>query len=312
MEGTARMRKPTLPQRTAVQSPQVRLIAHRLAVQHASLARWMAQQYRAAARVALWIFMFASAVISEGAPDRTVAENVGGQGRPPCESFAKSHEIAPPPDVPPAVWLPMLPPVRAAFPQDGWMLAAMPSFTECAMLGFLVVGAGILLAIYQRVNSAKKEFMGEVVERVAATAADKLAKQDVNIVSQPIKVQAAVQFITHPELEERLSGYARTDDLHSMERRIVGKLETDFRDLDKKRSYSIGNLHEHLTGTTKALTEKIAEGDDKMHDRLEAMSTTLRAESDTKFSEVREDISELPGRVITLLHQTGQIGGTKR
>lgn len=133
------------------------------------------------------------------------------------------------------------------------------------------------------------------------------------IAGQPLEVRAAVKFITHPELEQHLEGYVTRDDLHDVQQTLDAKIEDNFRSLDEKRSRSIGNLHEHLTGTTKSLTEKITESDEKIHDRLDAMSSALRSEMDGKLSEVRSDIGAMPGRIITLLQQTGQIGqGGKR
>ena len=124
--------------------------------------------------------------------------------------------------------------------------------------------------------------------------------QSTTLEGQPIEVKAMTLFVEQRHLDERLSGYVTSEDLHAVEQRIDGKIETNFRELDKKRSHSIGNLHEHLTGTAV-----------KLHERLEATAAGQRTELDTKIESVRREIHEMPGKLIALLKDTGAIGGKK-
>lgn len=247
---------------SAEQRAKIRQITIRLAVKHAELARWMARQTRAAAKLlaVLWLTF---------AWDRAAAGEVGELGPQPRTS----------------AWMPT--PVLAA--DVGQMaLGGIGLFVT-------LIGYHLTIGKYIRQQAGVKDTASTTLE------------------GQPIQVQGVVKYVAHSELEERLSGYASTTDLHGMERRLSVKLEEDFRELDKKRSCSIGNLHEHLTGTTKSLTDKIEHASSRQHDRIEAMSTSIRGEFDAKLAEVRSEITNLPGRVIALLQQTGQIGqGGKR
>lgn len=79
----------------------------------------------------------------------------------------------------------------------------------------------------------------------------------VEITGQPLKTQTVARYVMHEELIVMLKGYVTTDDLYQTEKRLDTKIEANFRSLDEKRSRSIGNLHEHLTNESKALSEKI-------------------------------------------------------
>jgi hypothetical protein len=249
------------------------------------------------------------------------AMGVADMGPQPC---ALPFRITPPepreaaePPAPRPMLLPLAPPYAR-----GWMLASTaPSFTALlgelpvpnlsfAEVGMIAVGIFFAVAFYLKVGKLEDN----VAKKAAAIVTGALgAKHETHIADQPIMVEGVRRCVEHRELEERLTGYVTAEDLHEVEQRLAGKQEENFRALDGKRSSSIGLLHQHLTDTTQSLTQKIGEGDGKTHDRIEAVGNTLRAEFESKLSEVRGDIGDLPSRVITLLQQTGQIGqGTKR
>jgi len=138
-----------------------------------------------------------------------------------------------------------------------------PMLADLDVKGMTLGGFGLLAALigYHFV------FRSYIREQAGITET-----QTTEISGQPIQVQKAVKFIAEAELDERLAGYVRTEDLQQMERRICTKMEEDFRELDNKRGHSIGNLHEHLTGTTKSLTEKIEHASARQHDRTDALA----------------------------------------
>ncbi len=99
--------------------------------------------------------------------------------------------------------------------------------------------------------------------------------QRVGIDNPAISVQGVVRFVAHEELDARLGGYVTSDDLHDAETRIDAKIETNFRALDEKRSRSIGNLHEHLTGTAAKLAEKIEMSNGDLHEKINAIAVSV-------------------------------------
>lgn len=124
--------------------------------------------------------------------------------------------------------------------------------------------------------------------------------QSTTLEGQPITVKGELRMVAHDELDQRLESYATTEQLHHTEQRIEGKLEQNFRALDEKRSRSIGNLHEHLTG---AVT--------KIHERIEATASAQRVDTDIKLEAVRREIHEMPGKLFTMLRDAAAIGGKK-
>jgi hypothetical protein len=82
-------------------------------------------------------------------------------------------------------------------------------------------------------------------------------------VEQPVSITMAEVFVTEEALKSRLVDCVRKGELHDMERRLETRLEENFRDLDGKRSRSIGNLHEHLTIANK-----------ETHQRIDALAET--------------------------------------
>lgn len=118
---------------------------------------------------------------------------------------------------------------------------------------------------------------------------------------QPITVRGELRMVAHHELEERLESYVTNDDLHAAELRLTEKQETNFRELDKKRSASIGNVHEHLNGTAA-----------KIHERIEAVAATQRADMDTKIEAVRKEIHDMPSKLFTMLRDAAGFQGGKK
>lgn len=193
-------------------------------------------------------------------------------------------------------------------PQPCALLAAAPLEVSAKDL-VMVLGALLTLgAVYAKLNGFSKDFASSVVSKVKAELVADKKVGSTTIDGQPIQVEGVVRFVAHHELDEKLGSYVTSEALGQAVQRLDEKQEANFRALDSKRSHSIGNLHEHLTGTTRSLTEKIEHASGRQHDRMEAMSTTLRGEFEAKLTELRADLGNLPGRVITLLQQTGQIG----
>jgi hypothetical protein len=125
--------------------------------------------------------------------------------------------------------------------------------------------------------------------------------QSTTLEGQPITVRGELRMVAHDELDQRLESYATTEQLHHTEQRIEGKLEQNFRALDEKRSRSIGNLHEHLTG---AVT--------KIHERIEATASAQRVDTDIKLEAVRREIHEMPGKLFAMLRDAAGFQGGKK
>ncbi len=160
--------------------------------------------------------------------------------------------------LPASYFLPMRP-LEIGIADDWWMLADI-SLTG-AQAGLGAIGIIVCLIGYHFVLGRYIREQAHVKEPHITTISD-----------QPVEVRAAVQFIARHELDERLGSYVTTGELHGVEKRIDDKLEKNFRDLDDKRSRSIGNLHEHLTGTANSLGEKIEDGDQRTHERTDALA----------------------------------------
>ncbi len=123
------------------------------------------------------------------------------------------------------------------------------------------------------------------------------------IIGQPLKMQAVRECVQHEELNLRLEGYVTTEALHDTEKRLDAKIEENFRELDNKRSASIGNLHEHLKGTERKLGDKISEEVGGTHERINQLAGNL-GEVKGALSQVTTQLSD----VIRLLMAKGGKG----
>lgn len=118
--------------------------------------------------------------------------------------------------------------------------------------------------------------------------------QDVTINNQPVQVEGKMETNKAPR-------WATWDEVEVLRKDLTllrsesAKRDSGMRDfvdekfhtLSRERSVSIARLHE----------------------RLEAASNGLRQEIDTKVDGVRSEIHDMPGKLVTLLKETGAIGG---
>jgi len=146
------------------------------------------------------------------------------------------------------------------------MLAEMNVTPEFVVM---VAGALATLAvIYSKLNGAKKELVKDIIAQLRADT----AAADAGRAPQPFIVAAEKKFATQERVEqlhsqiiprETLEGdlsrmgaeIGRTDDavksltkiVTDGNQRMLEVIEERFKELDRKRSTSIGNLHEHVT-----------------------------------------------------------------
>lgn len=279
---------------------KARLLAHRLAAAQAALARWMARRARA---VCLLLFFLATAVISEGANAtahpagvRTAAENAGGQGRQPCGAFSavpvfladafsqlKSGEIE--------NWL-----MRVA---GVLSLALLVLMTRKAWLD----NFGRKPPLDDAIETLRNQLEGlapaakvdRLIEQIGAAASrEELAKVMTLLMEKERDLGAQIKDV-RSYAHEGMHGLRGEMQMllsagEGREHRLGEKLEEHVKYLNRERSVSTARLHE----------------------RIEAMSNTLRGEFESKLRIVHQDITDLPGRLLTMLQQTGQIGSNGR
>lgn len=105
---------------------------------------------------------------------------------------------------------------------------------------------------------------------------------------QPLVIAMQEQFVERAMFDQVLLDLAEIKKAgEEREERIADKLDENWRALNKDRSVTAANLHS----------------------RVEAIHAAIRSETEAKFTEVRRELTDMPSRVVTLLRQTGAIGG---
>ncbi len=234
------------------------------------------------------------------------------------EAIGKSHELVPPPKA--AVWLPMLPPVQAGFPRDGWVLADVFSQLPSGEIeNWLMRLAGVLSLVFLGL-ATRRAWVDNFGRKPPVDDAIETLRKQLDGLAPSAKVDKLIEQIGSAATREELSkvmtllmekerdlgaqikegrAYAH-DSVHTMraelqaslltatarEDRVTQKIEALSKDMSRERSASVAKIHE----------------------RIEATSNAQRAEFEAKLRIVHEDITGLPGRLLTLLQQTGQIG----
>jgi hypothetical protein len=214
---------------------------------------------------------------------------------------------------------PALEPLEVGFPKNEWMLAQLPSPTMGQLGTFLLcafcvmgIAAAVLVFINQyreafgrkppvddAIEALRKQLEGlapsakveKLIEQIGGAATrEELAKvvallmEKEKDLSQQIKDVRAYSHegmhgVRHEMQAALLGAVKRDEDLGE-------KLDQHTRDMSRDRSVSVARLHE----------------------RIEAMCNTLRAEFEQKLQIVHKDIGDLPGKLLTLLQQTGHLG----
>ena len=243
--------------------------------------------------------VLASAAFSAGATPgfgnppsgRTAAENVGGQGRQPCGFFSTLAAV----DA-----LNTLKPGE----MENWLLR----------VGGLM--SLVLLALYTRKawldNFGRKPGLDDSIEMlrkqldglVPSEKVDKLIEQIGGAASREELAKVVALLME----KERDLG-AQIKDVRSYAHDSVHGLRNEMQTILSAGEGREIRLGGKIDGVARDFLQMNNLSTERLHERIEAMSNTLRAESDAKLRIVHEDITELPGRVLTLLQQTGQIGG---
>ncbi len=109
-------------------------------------------------------------------------------------------------------------------------------------------------------------------------------------------------FVIKPE-QEYVERRAFDDLQHNLQ-----ELVATGRERDKRREERELQLNEKLDEHWRVLSHERSVSTARLHDRLEAVDKAMRIEVEQKFKEVRQEITELPSRLITLLRDTGAIG----
>lgn len=172
------------------------------------------------------------------------------------------------------------------------------------LLGALGVASLVLTVIvqYKKAFGARPP-LSEVLAGLATTAHCEEVRKSVGDVKtkseKDLEDLRAEAHLRARGLEEQISKvrHEKTSDYQALtsigaerEHRLMEKLDENFRELTKERSMSTARLH----------------------DRVDASAKTLRDEIDTKLGDVRKEINDLPTRLITMLRDTGAIGGRPR
>jgi hypothetical protein len=168
---------------------------------------------------------------------------------------------------------------------DAFGTAALPLLADASVtptqLGIGLGVIGVLLGLYLKFGKAKQQLVGEIIAEILSQ--QKATRVDVQ---SPLEIVSATRCVEHSELQLKLEGYVRREDLRSAELRIEDKIDSKFTLLDGKRSDDIADLHK----------------------KIEVTSDTMRAEIEDKARETRQKIDEVPARVLDMLQKTGAIG----
>jgi Cu/Ag efflux pump CusA len=125
------------------------------------------------------------------------------------------------------------------------------------------------------------------------------------IANQPVTVRAAVEFVPTEKFEE-LERY-----VHDREQEILGEVMSLAHTIEARRQDASDQLDSLREKLDQKFSEAMKAGNvsaSKIHERIEHMSSGLRAEIDSKVGQLHEKIGEMPNRIVDLLRGTGAIG----
>lgn len=175
---------------------------------------------------------------------------------------------------------------------DCWMLAALPSNTEMAMLGALIFGAGVLLAILGKIFSAEKAVVNKVAQSVKAQMAEERVQKEINLGNQPIEIKHATLYVPQErfvEVVERLDG------------EMEGLREDLTNQLKESRAYIHDAMHKQTADMQflqLAADKRKLELDDKLDavehrsqqsgDKIHALLSLMRETLERRFDSLEE------------------------
>lgn len=183
-----------------------------------------------------------------------------------------------------------------AFGVCGWQSACLGSVPSPVFPGSFT-GGGLPLA--QAASDADWPLVGKIAGIIIVVAAlvgavrylgGQQSAQTVVLDPPTVTTKKEVRWATWDEVEHLRSEVAemRADVIERDDQKRE-YLETKFHEVSRERSVSTARLHE----------------------RLEATAGALRSDLDQKIEGVRREVHDMPGKLVTLLKETGAIGGRK-
>lgn len=195
----------------------------------------------------------------------------------------------------------------------------LPDPSSFGALGWLLVGIAGLITLVGTVAGVGLTLMA-LVEKIRG----KKSKPSPTHLAQPITIQHVDQFVKVTDFNQKFE---------SIDRRFIGielQIEKQVKATDvymHDMRHEIRNELQTLTTAADARDEKLGEKLDthwqqlnrerststaRLHDKVEASNQIIRQEIDTKVSAIHAKIDEVPGRLVTMLTQTGVIGRKAR
>ena len=91
----------------------------------------------------------------------------------------------------------------------------------------------------------------------------------------------------------------------------VEKLRVQVTKLHDEKQQRDAELRDFMDVKFHELARERSTSTARLHERLETSAGELRKEIDTKIDGVRRELHDMPGKLVTLLRETGAIGGRK-
>ena len=126
---------------------------------------------------------------------------------------------------------------------------------------------------------------------------------------QPIEVRTAVEYVPAPRFAN-FEKYVRRRDREIAEELHEMRLKAEERRAEaaEQSAALLEQIQERLEAHWKELNHERSANAAQLHQRIEATNLQMRQEMDAKFQIVRTELNDLPGRLISLLRDTGAIG----
>ena len=123
---------------------------------------------------------------------------------------------------------------------------------------------------------------------------------------QPIEVRTAVEYVPAPRFAN-FEKYVRRRDREIAEGLHEMRLKAEERRAEaaEQSAALLEQIQERLEAHWKELNHERSANAAQLHQRIEATTLQMRQEMDAKFQIVRTELNDLPGRLISLLRDTG-------
>lgn len=108
-----------------------------------------------------------------------------------------------------------------------------------------------------------------------AVVAGRNKTQNVRVEAPMPASEAVPQYVTTGDLDSVVGTLATKLEMAEMERGIETKMHLQFQSLDEKRSRSIRQLHEHISGTAKAQAEREEAHTVALHQKINAIAENV-------------------------------------